>query len=114
MRSLVRAPPSAVEAGKSSRWARVLVCVGLLLNALFVASPLYRRPVLGTRDQDLATHVRNIHEYTLALREGQLPPREAPRINGSRRYPLFQYYSGTAYLVPGADNVRKYAHFGEG
>jgi hypothetical protein len=90
-----------MEAGNPFRRMRILVCIGLLLNALFVASPLYRRAVLGTRDQDLAIHVRNVHEYALALREGQLPPLVAPALNDYQRLPVFQYYSGTAYLLPG-------------
>jgi hypothetical protein len=88
-----------MKIGARPGWGRWLVVLGLLLNALFVASPLYRRGILFT--PDLINHVRHTHEYTLALREGQLPPLVAPKLNGGLRIPLFQYYSGTAYTVPG-------------
>ena len=57
--------------------------------------------IQSTQANDLANHVRHVHEYHLALRERQFPPLVAPSLNGGTRIPLFQYYSGTAYLVPG-------------
>ncbi len=90
-----------MQPAATPRWAPWIVCAGLLANAAFVGSPLYRAGVLATLDMDLANHVRHTHEYTLALREGQLPPLVAPTLNGRLRYPLFQFYSGTAYTLPG-------------
>src|SRR5688572_15166087 len=58
--------------------------------------------ILNTQADDLANHVRLVHEYALALREGQFPPLVAPALEGGRRVPVFQYYGNTPYLVPGA------------
>jgi hypothetical protein len=70
--------------------------------ATFVSCPLWPHSILSTPDhQDLANHVRHVDEYRLALAEGQLPPRVAPSLNGETRLPLFQYYTGTAYVIPG-------------
>ncbi len=68
--------------------------------ALSIALPLIHSGILTSIDDDLAHHVRHIYEYKLALLEGQFPPLVAPELNGSLRIPLFQYYSGTAYIFP--------------
>src|SRR5262249_26329836 len=65
------------------------------------SSALWHADIFDTQVGDLACHVRHIHEYKLALREGQLIPLVAPTLNGSSRIPLFQYYSGTGYTLPG-------------
>jgi NAD(P)-dependent dehydrogenase (short-subunit alcohol dehydrogenase family) len=75
----------------------------LLLAALaaLACAPLYPKGVPVTPMTDLPNHVRHVYDYELALREGQFPPIVAPELNESVRGPLFQYYGGTAYLVPG-------------
>ena len=87
--------------------AKALPSVGIVLWFAAVAFlcwlPL--RPsdrILNTQADDLANHVRLVHEYTLALREGQFPPLVAPALEGGRRVPVFQYYGNTPYLLPGA------------
>ena len=71
------------------------------LLALYVSSPTWHKDIFETQGHDLAVHVRHVHEYKLALREGQTIPLVAPSMNGSSRLPLFQYYSGTGYVLPG-------------
>lgn len=80
----------------------------LLLGAWFVALalsaclPVARtRRVLVTQANDLAHHARHAYEFGLALREGQVPPLVAPEMDGRIRVPVFQYYSLTAYALPG-------------
>ncbi len=64
--------------------------------------PLISGSILQTLGpDDLANHVRHTYEYGLALKQHQLPPLVAPTLNGNERIPLFQYYSGTGYLIPG-------------
>lgn len=69
--------------------------------ALFVVSPLFSEKLLYTQFNDLANHVRHIYEYKLALTEGQFPPIVAPELNNFLRIPIFQFYSGTAYVIGG-------------
>lgn len=88
--------------------------IGLIfaVAAFFITFPLFHNDVLQSQAQDLANHVRHIHEYKLALLEGQIPPLVAPDVNGGIRVPLFQYYTGTAYTVPGlisAAGINPYA-----
>lgn len=64
-----------------------------------------RTAVLETMGNDLANHARHVYEAGLALREGQFPPLVAPEINGRVRLPVFQYYSGTSYLLPATANA---------
>lgn len=75
--------------------------LGYALIAVLITYPLWPAAILNTQSADLANHVRHIEEYRLAIREGQLLPLVAPAINGGSRVPLFQYYSGTAYVLPG-------------
>jgi hypothetical protein len=81
--------------------ARLAVLGGLLIAAGFVVSPLFPHNILMTQASDLAHHVRHGYEYTKALQEGQRPPLVTPTLNNSLRLPLFQYYTGTAYVIPG-------------
>src|SRR4051812_39363972 len=59
---------------------------------------------------DRLQHVSAIIEARDAWREGQFPPRVAPRMGHGRRYPLFQFYgqlpyasAGALALLPGVD-----------
>ncbi len=72
-----------------------------LAVAALVLSPLLPATVLDSRNDDLANHVRFVYEATLALREGQFPPQRTVVLHDGLRLPLFQYYSGSAYLLPG-------------
>jgi hypothetical protein len=83
----------ALGAGLPIAWFCVIAavaCVSLVPNR-----------ILHTQASDLANHVRHTWEFGLAVREGQFPPLIAPALNAGQRIPLFQYYTGTAYLVPG-------------
>jgi hypothetical protein len=60
------------------------------LVAWFVSLPLGSPDIMNTQSNDLANHIRHVHEYGLALREGQWLPLVAPTLNGSTRIPLFQ------------------------
>src|SRR5215471_14595632 len=71
------------------------------LLALYISSPMWRANIFETQASDLAVHVRHVHEYKLGVHERQLIPLVAPALNGSSRIPLFQYYSGTGYVLPG-------------
>src|SRR5436309_346750 len=62
---------------------------------------LPRERILATQADDLVHHVRHVHEYRLALAEGQFPPLVAPALDRGARVPVFQYYSNTGYLIPG-------------
>src|SRR3954470_5897940 len=74
--------------------------------ALYSMYPVYpRTAVLETMSHDLANHVRHAYEAGLALREGQVPPLVTPALDSARRLPLFQYYSGTSYLLPAAASL---------
>ncbi|HJT79384.1 MAG TPA: hypothetical protein VJ739_19465, partial [Gemmataceae bacterium] len=91
-------PPGDAGRQRRAAWAAYLL-IGLA--AVFVSVPTWSAAVLNSQANDLATHVRHIEEYRLALREGQIIPLVAPTLNGATRIPLFQYYSGTAYVLPG-------------
>src|ERR1700687_4488796 len=80
--------------------------------ATFVSSPLWPENVLATQCEDLANHVRHVFEYRLALKEGQFPPLVAPSLNGETRIPLFQYYTGTSYVIPGLISCAGIAPYG--
>ncbi len=78
-------------------WARATALHALI--AFLLVAPLLPARVLVTGD--LHNHVRHVHEAGLALAQGQLPPLVAPQLN-DQRLRLFQLYSGTAFLLPGA------------
>ena len=69
----------------------------LLLFAFFGA--LYVVPPQGS---DRVLHLSGIIEASGALREGQFPPRVAPRFAGGMRYPVFQFYGSLPYTLAGA------------
>jgi hypothetical protein len=83
-----------------SSW-QVLPLAWFLLVGASCCLPLLPDNILQTIDNDLANHVRHTYEYGLALKQHQFPPLVAPTLNGDERIPLFQYYSGTGYLVSG-------------
>jgi hypothetical protein len=87
---------------------RLLCLVTLAALAVYTCLPLWPAEILSTLANDLANHVRHVHEYRLALRERQRPPIVAPTLDRNIRVPVFQYYTGTGYLVPG----RACRHFG--
>lgn len=72
------------------------------LIAVFVLSPLVPHTVLGSYNDDLANHVRFVSEASRALQEGQFPPQTTVDLHDGVRLPLFQFYSGSAYILPGA------------
>jgi hypothetical protein len=72
------------------------------LIAVFVLSPLAPQTILGSYNDDLANHVRFVYEASQALREGQFPPQTTVGLHDGVRLPLFQFYSGSAYVLPGA------------
>src|SRR3954469_21340300 len=105
--STVRQPPARLRhsragwAGRAPHWAGPLVWFTFL--ALCALLPLVHGRILSTLGpDDLANHVAHVYQYGLALKEHQLPPLVAPTLNDNERIPLFQYYSGTGYLIPGA------------
>jgi len=98
-----RAPaPLGADAPPREVWlVRVGCAVVIVLAALIVCGPMLPRKVPTHPWSDMSNHVREVHEFKLALREGQVPPIVAPEQNGQLRGPQFQYYSVTAYLLPG-------------
>ena len=98
-----RAPaPLGADAPPREVWlVRVGCAVVIVLAALIVCGPMLPRRVPTHPWSDMSNHVREVHEFKLALREGQVPPIVAPEQNGQLRGPQFQYYSVTAYLLPG-------------
>jgi hypothetical protein len=80
----------------------ILICFVVITGlAVRVTRPLWPDRILITQASDLANHVRHIEEYSRALAEGQWIPLVAPNLNDSIRIPLFQYYTGTGYTIPG-------------
>jgi hypothetical protein len=69
--------------------------------ALYVSLPLWIAKPPVAHGYEFFSHLRHIHEYGLAIREPQLLPLVAPTLNDAVRVPLFQYYSGTGYTLPG-------------
>jgi uncharacterized membrane protein (UPF0136 family) len=76
----------------------VILAIGLL-------GPLASDTILP-RAVDHANHTAFIVEARHALEEGQFPLRVAPFAQFSLRYPLFQFYSQTPYVLAGA--IHKY------
>jgi hypothetical protein len=74
---------------------------GSIVVAVWFAAVAFVCCVAASRGDPLTADVRNVREYALALREGQRPPLVAPTLEGGRRPAVFQYYSGTAYTLPG-------------
>jgi hypothetical protein len=58
--------------------------------------------VVPPQGSDRFQHVSAIIEARDAWREGQVPPRVAPRMGQGRRYPLFQFYGQLPYSAAGA------------
>src|SRR4051812_33207135 len=106
MKSRVRIPFfSSVRIGAPSV-ANLLLPGWFAAVALLCCLPLLPGDrILTTQANDLANHMRLVYECSLALREGQVPPLVAPALEGHARVPVFQYYSGTAYLIPGVLTV---------
>ena len=83
---------------RESIWAWLLYgFLGVALLAPLAAPTLPDSPAY-----DLANHVAGIVEARNALREGQFPPRVAPRQHGRERYPFFQLYGQLGYCAGGA------------
>jgi hypothetical protein len=75
--------------------------VGLyILLALALLAPLASNDILPSAI-DHANHTALVVEARLALDEGQLPLRVAPFADGGLRYPIFQFYAHSPYLVAG-------------
>jgi len=85
---------------KENEMATLNIYILFFVIAFLIITPLLPTNIISTTSNDLANHVRHIYEYKLAILEGQFPPLVAPELNGGIRIPLFQYYSGTAYIFP--------------
>lgn len=73
--------------------------VGLyILLALALLAPLASNTILPS-SPDHANHTALVVEGKLALDEGQWPLRVAPFATGGLRYPVFQFYSQSPYLL---------------
>jgi hypothetical protein len=94
----VPASPRGLDSASSKLRRKRRSNVGpLLLFALFGA--FYTVPPQGS---DRVFHLSGIIENANALREGQFPPRVAPRLAGGMRYPVFQFYGAFPYGLAGA------------
>lgn len=80
--------------------SRVAVGLCLLIGPIMTLVPMLPHEILGTQNNDLASHTRCAYEYALAIDEGQFPPLVTPLLNSETRVPMFQYYAGTAYILP--------------
>jgi hypothetical protein len=72
-----------------------------LVLAIGLLGPLASDTILP-RAVDHANHTAFVVEARHALEEGQFPLRVAPFAQFSLRYPLFQFYSQTPYVLAGA------------
>jgi hypothetical protein len=99
-----QAEPAAVApaaARARTRLERIVCFLILLLGALIVTRPMFPAKIPTHPMSDLPHHVRHVEEYRLALAEHQVPPLAPPLQNDRTRAAVFQYYGGTAYLIPG-------------
>jgi hypothetical protein len=80
---------------------RAVCLLILLVGALVVSRPMLPSRIPTHPMSDLPHHVRHVEEYRLALAERQVPPLVAPLQNFRTRGAVFQYYGGTAYIIPG-------------
>jgi hypothetical protein len=71
-----------------------------LLLALGLLAPMASNGVLPAA-LDHANHTASIVQAKMALDEGQFPLKVAPFEHDHMRYPLFQFYSNTPYLIGG-------------
>jgi hypothetical protein len=86
----------------SRRVIRELACgTATAILALYVSLPLWIAKPPVAHGYEFFSHLRHIYEYGLAVREPQIIPLVAPTLNDAVRVPLFQYYSGTGYTLPG-------------
>lgn len=69
----------------------LIICIVLIYRSLLSTHAL-------TTD-DLAFHVARTGQYYLALKQGQLPPRWAPNLNGGFGYPTFLFSYTFPYFV---------------
>src|SRR5271163_4175184 len=85
------------------RWPQGLLpgAVGLyFLLALGLLAPMASNTVLPAAP-DHPNHTASIVQAKMALDEGQFPLKVAPFEHVGLRYPLFQFYSQTPYLIGG-------------
>jgi hypothetical protein len=90
---------STIERSPSARTAWTLLLLGVISAAIL--SPLASSELVPG-EIDFAQHLYLITQAADGLREGQLPLRVAPAMNGGLNYPAFQFYSPFPYHVAGA------------
>jgi hypothetical protein len=79
---------------------RLIILFLIILTATIALSPLASN-MLVPNGADLLNHLSAIIQAKTALAEGQFPIRVAPFLHSGWRYPFYQFYSPTAYLVAG-------------
>ena len=83
----------------AARAERMVLLLYLLLSVGLLA-PLASNRILPDAP-DHANHTAAVVQARLALDEGQFPLRVAPWQHQGQRYPMFQFYSSTPYLLAG-------------
>jgi len=67
----------------------VMLGIGFFILTLVIYQDLLKPGLPFTHDSQ--NHLMRIANYTIALREGQLPPRWAPNLNNRFGYPVFNF-----------------------
>jgi len=87
-----------ITASKNENFWILLFFALFALALLSPLTPTYYLPNLG----DYINHLAEIVQSKMALSEGQFPLRVAPLEQAGFRYPTYQFYSPTSYLIAGS------------
>lgn len=82
------------------RTSRIAIIFFYAVTAVVILSPLLFNPNIPDIS-DLLNHLAGIIQAKMALNEGQFPLRIAPLGYDGWRYPFYQFYSPTSYLIAG-------------